>query len=162
MPAIVIYIASRGHKTWQTQCVHRLCVEIGPSLPQTHFQMRRCCADLMFCSGGVFFDKSIKYFTKSNVFSQNLLNPCQPSWFAVVCEATKRQKLNVCTDFVLNLTHPRPKHFLKWGAAVRIWLFAQDADFSQNRCSFLKIWCFSWTIAKSMPAIVIRSGVRSH
>ena len=68
MSAIVICIPPRGHKTWQTQCLHRLCVEIGPPMPQTHFKMRRCWADPMFCSGGTFFDKSIKYFTKSDVF----------------------------------------------------------------------------------------------
>jgi hypothetical protein len=32
-------------------------------------------------------------------------------------------------DFVLKLTHPRPKHFLKRSAAMRIRLFAQDAVF---------------------------------
>ena len=45
MPAIVIPTASRGHKTWKTQCVHRLCVEIGRPMPKTYFKMRRCCAD---------------------------------------------------------------------------------------------------------------------
>jgi hypothetical protein len=82
-----------------------------------------------------FFEKYVVFFEKS-------LNPCQPSWFAVVCEATKRQKLNVCIDFVLKLIHPRPKHFLKWGAAMRIRFFHQDADFSQNRCIFLKNMMF--------------------
>ena len=51
MPAIVISTASRGHKTWQTQCLHRLCVEIGPPMPKTYFKMRRCYADLIFGSG---------------------------------------------------------------------------------------------------------------
>ena len=108
MPAIMLCIASRGHKTWKTQCLHRLRVEIGPPMPQTHFKMRRCCADLMFCSGGTFFYKSMNNFTKSDDFSSNSLNSCQPSCFALLREATKREKLNVCTDWVLKL--PQPCH----------------------------------------------------
>ena len=120
MPAIVLCIASRGHKTWKTQCLHRLRVEIGPPMPQTHFKMRRCCADLMFCSGGTFFDKSINNFTKSDVCSWNSLNACQLSWFPLLREATTCEKLNGCTDCVLKLAHPCPKPISKWGAAVGI------------------------------------------
>jgi hypothetical protein len=69
MPAIVICIASRGHETWKTQYLHRLCVEIGPSMPKTYFQMRRCCADLKFRSGCTFFIKSLEHFMKSDGFS---------------------------------------------------------------------------------------------
>ena len=138
MPAIALCIASRGHKTWKTQCLHRLCVEIGPSMPKTHFKMRRCCADLMFSSGGTFFDKSINNFTKSDVFSWNSLNSCQPSCFALLREATKREKLNVCTDCVLKLAHPCHKPISKWGAAVRIWCSAPEARFSTNRCTILQ------------------------
>ncbi len=64
MPAIVIATASRGHKTWKTSCLHRLCVEIGPPMPKTYFKMRRCYSDLMFCSGGTFFLKSMENFIK--------------------------------------------------------------------------------------------------
>ena len=69
MPAIVICIASRGHETWTTQYLHRLCVEISPSMPKTYFQMRRCCADLKFRSGCTFFIKSLEHFMKSDGFS---------------------------------------------------------------------------------------------
>jgi hypothetical protein len=41
-------------------------------------------------------------FEKYDVFFETSLNPCQPSWFAVVCEASKRQKLYVCMDSVQN------------------------------------------------------------
>ncbi len=107
MPAIVICSGLRGHETSKTQCLHRLCVELDPPTPKTLLKMRRCYADLIVCSGRSFFAKSIQVFDKYDVFFEESLNPCQPSWFAVVCEATKRQKLNVCTDFVFNLTHPR-------------------------------------------------------
>ena len=106
-------------------------------MPQTHFKMRRCCADLMFCSGGTFFYKSINNFTKSDDFSSNSLNSCQPSCFALLREATKREKLNVCTDWVLKLAHPCHEPISKWGAAVRIWCFAPEARFSTNRSTIL-------------------------
>ncbi len=68
MPAIVICIVSRGHKT-STQCVHRLCARIGPPTPRSYFKIGRCFADQFFCSGGTFFAKSMNVFRKSDGFS---------------------------------------------------------------------------------------------
>ena len=48
MPTIVISTASRRHRTWKTECMHRVCVEIGPPMTKTYFKMRRCDADLIF------------------------------------------------------------------------------------------------------------------
>ena len=138
VPAIVICSGLRGHGTSKTQCLHGLCVEIDPPTPKTLLKMRRCYADSIVSPGRRFFTKTMHVFEKYDVFFEKSLNPCQPSWFAVVCEATERQKLNVCMDVVLKLAHPRPKHFLKWSAAIRIRFVPQDADFSHNRCTFLK------------------------
>ena len=71
MPAIVICNVSRGHKTSTIQCLHILCVEIGPPMPKPHMNMRRCYADLIFCSGGTFFVKSIEHFMNSADFQKN-------------------------------------------------------------------------------------------
>ena len=130
MPAIVICIASRGHETWKTQYLHRLCVEIGPSMPKTYFQMRCCCADLNFRSGGTFVVKSINHFAETDEFSNTPLNPSQLSRFAQPREARKRDTLNVCADCVLKLAHPCSKPISKWGGAVRICFFAPEALFS--------------------------------
>ena len=111
MPAIVICSGLRGHETSKTQCLHELCVEIDSPTPKTLLKMRRCYTDSIFSSGRRFFTISMHFFEKYDVFLKKSLNPCQPSWFALFREATKRQKLNVCTDFVLKLTPPRPKHF---------------------------------------------------
>ena len=138
MFCVILSQFSWGRKTSKTQCLHGLCVEIDPPTPKTLLKMRRCYADSIFSSGRRFFTKSMHFFEKYDVVFEKSLNPCQPSWFAVVCEATKRQKLNVCMDFVLKLSHPRPKHFLKRSAAMRIRCFHQGADFSQNRCNVLK------------------------
>ena len=131
-------------------------------MPKTHFKMRRCCADLMFSSGGTFFDKSINNFTKSDVVSWNSLNACQLSWFPLPREATTCEKLNGCTDCVLKLAHPCPKPISKRGAVVRICFLFRRHLFRKTDGEFLKIWWFLIKIHKSMPAIVICIVSRGH
>ncbi len=72
--------------------------------------MRRCDANLIVCSGRIFLVKLMLYFDKYDALGEQSPNPCQPSWFALLREATKRQQRNVCTGFVLKVAHPRQKH----------------------------------------------------
>ena len=61
MPTIVVCTVSRSHKMSKTQCVHKLCVEIGPPTPKTFLEMRRSYADLIVCLGRRFSIKSMQY-----------------------------------------------------------------------------------------------------
>ena len=99
MPTIVVCTVSRGHKTSKSQCLHSLCVDMGPSMPKTHIKMRRCYADLIVCAASTFSTK----------FAKSL-----PA--IVICtvsrghKTSKSQWLNrLCVEMV----PPMPKNILK-------------------------------------------------
>ncbi len=113
MPAIVIVTASRGHKTWKTQCLHRLCVEIGPPMPQTYFKVRHCRPDLMFCAGRHLFQKSSNKFTESDGFSWTFVKSIPTNVISFAPRSHKTWKTQRLHRLCVEIGPHMPKTYFK-------------------------------------------------
>jgi hypothetical protein len=84
-----------------------------PPMPKTYFTNWALLFGSDFWSGNTYFLKFAKSMPNIVIWNGSL--------------NTKRQQLNVCIYFILKLAYPCPKHISKWGAAIRVKSFAQEA-----------------------------------
>ncbi len=114
MFCVILSQFPRGRKTSKTQCLHRLCVEIGPPTPETHLKLRRCYADLIVCSGRSFLVKLVHNFKKKcDGFLKKIVKSMPAIVVCTVSRGHETSKTQCLHWLCVESDPPTPKTLLK-------------------------------------------------